>query len=162
MERSDQMELFSLAYVRAVAAVAGYAVTDGPYPDDDSVDGILAGDFGRRPRIDFQAKATGRDILRGDHLHFPLSAKNYNDLRLPTRTPRILVVLLMPEDMSQWTRQTPEELCLRYCAYWRCLEGEPDSPNTASVTVHVPTVQQFNPVQLTGLMLKADRGDSLC
>lgn len=156
------MELFSLAYVKAIAAVAGYAVTAGPYPDDDSVDGILTGDFGRRPRIDFQAKATGRDVLRGDSLHFPLPVKNYNDLRLPTRTPRILIVLLMPEDLDRWTWQTPEELCLRHCAYWQCLEGEPDSPNTTSVTVQVPTAQLFSPDQLTSLMLKAERGDPLC
>ncbi len=59
MERADQMDLLSLAYVKVVAAVAGYAVTPGTYPDNDSVDGTLVADRGRRPRVDFQAKATG-------------------------------------------------------------------------------------------------------
>lgn len=162
MERANQKELLSLAYVRAVAAVAGYAVTAGPYPDDDSVDGILTGDFGRRPRIDFQAKATARDVLRGSSLHFPLPIKNYDDLRVETITPRILVVLLMPEEPDDWTQQTSEELCLRHCAYWTCLTGEPASSNANSVTVEVPTARVFSSSQLADLMSKAERGDALC
>ena len=50
-----QMEQLSLAYVRAVAAGAGYQVSI-PNPDVDSVDGVLASSMGRRPRIEFQAK----------------------------------------------------------------------------------------------------------
>ena len=69
MTPNMQMEQLSLAYVRAVAASAGYQLTR-PEPDVDSVDGVLMASFGKRPRVDFQAKATAQDIVAGNDLHF--------------------------------------------------------------------------------------------
>ena len=68
----------------------------------------------------------------------------------------------MPEEKSLWLKQTQEELCLRHCAYWMSLEGQPDRPNTSSVTVQVPTANIFNSEQLIDLMEKAEKGDALC
>ena len=156
-----QMEQLSLAYIRTVAAKAGFQVTR-PELDIDSVDGVLMADFGRRPRVDFQAKSTTRDVLGDDALHFPLPVKNYNDLRVDTRTPRILIVLLMPDDDARWVAQSEEELCLRHCAYWLSLEDRPATANTSSVTVQIPTTNIFSVDQLITLMGKVDRGESLC
>ena len=156
-----QMEQLSLAYIRAVAARAGFLVSR-PEPDLDSVDGVLMSGVGRRPRIDFQAKATTRDVLRDGVLHYPLDVKNYNDLRADTLIPRILVLLLMPADSNAWMTQSEEELCLSYCAYWLSLEDRPSTANTVSITVPIPTANIFNVHQLTDLMGKAERGESLC
>ena len=87
-------ELFSLAYIGAVAASAGYQMNTLKI-DIGSVDGILMSGSSPRSLIKFQAKATSQDIVRGDNLHFRLPIKNYNDLRIPTRTPHILIVVLM-------------------------------------------------------------------
>jgi len=57
MDLNAMKERFSLAYIGAVASQAGYYIVE-PRVDQDSVDGTLMGDIGRRPRIDFQAKAT--------------------------------------------------------------------------------------------------------
>ncbi len=160
MDRNAMKERFSLAYIEAVASQAGYQIVE-PRVDHDSVDGTLMGDFGRRPRIDFQAKATSQDILRESHLAFPLPIKNYNDLKESTRTPRILIVVLMPGEETQWLKQTNDELCLRHCAYWLSVEGQPDVPNTSSVTVRIPVANMFSSEQLTDLMRKAERGHSL-
>lgn len=156
-----QMEQFSLAYIRAVAARGGYQVTR-PEPDLDSVDGVLMSSEGRRARIEFQAKATSRDVLRDENVHFPLPVKNYDDLRADTLTPRILIVVLMPRETERWLTQTRDELCLRHCGYWLSLEGLPAVPNTASVTVPVPTSNVFGSGQLRDLMTKADIGSPLC
>lgn len=161
MDDNAQKELFSFSYIDAVASQAGYQRVQ-PHVDHDSVDGILLADFGRRPRIEFQAKSTELDIVQGNNLHFPLPVKNYNDLRADTRTPRILIVVLVPKEKEQWVNQTEDELCLRRCAYWTCLEGSTDRPNTSSVTVYVPTANVFSSDQLTDLMQKAERGDPLC
>ena len=150
-----------MSYIDAVASQAGYQVVE-PRVDRDSVDGILIADFGRRPRIEFQAKATELDIVRGGNLHYPLPVKNYHDLRVETLSPRILIVVLVPKDTEQWVNQTEEELCLRRCAYWTSLEGRPDTDNTESVTVNLPTANMFSSKQLTDLMQKAERGDALC
>ena len=161
MNLNEQKELFSLAYIRAVAACAGYQ-TIRPELDNDSVDGMLIADFGRRPRIDFQAKATSQQIVRGENIHFALPIKNYDDLRADTRTSRILIVVLMPEEKRQWLTQTQEQLCLRHCGYWISLEGHQMVSNTTSVTVHIPLDNMFNVEQLVDLMTKVEKGQSLC
>ena len=153
-----QMEQFSIAYVRAIAACAGYRIGT-VYPDLDSMDGILVSDSGRRPRIEFQLKATSQEILRNGTLHFPLPINNYNDLRTEDpRIPRILIVVLIPEELDNWLSQTDEELCMRHCAYWTSLRSRPTVPNSSSVTVHIPLTNMFNKEELTDLMDEAERG----
>ena len=161
LDISTQKERFSFAYIQAVASHAGYQVVE-PLVDRDSVDGILMSDFGQRPQINFQAKATSQDVLRGSQINFPLSLKNYNDLRAETIVPRILIVLLMPQEEAEWLRQTPEELCLRYSAYWLCLRNLGSVSNVDSVTVHVPTANVFASEQLNDLMQRVERGEELC
>ena len=149
-----------MAYVRAIAAAAGFGIAN-PQPDIDSVDGVLLSVVGRRPRIEFQAKATTQDFLRDDGVHFPLPVKNYEDLRGDTICPRILVVLVMPPANEDWVSQSEDELCLRHCAYWRSLTGEPSTTNTESVTVHLPADNVFSSTQLTGMMQRVERNGVL-
>ena len=159
MTPNMQMEQLSLGYIRAVAADAGYQIAR-PEPDVDSVDGALMASFGRRPRIEFQAKATARDIVRDGHIHFPLPIDNYDDLRIDVIIPRILIVFLMPKETTQWISQTDDELLLHRCAYWMSLKGEPESSNTSSVTVRVPLTNMFNTEQLTDMMQRINaRGE---
>ena len=160
MDLNAQKEQFSLSYIRAIAAHAGFHVNES-IVDRDSVDGFLISDFGRRPRIEFQAKATTRLLPRRGILNFPLPVKNYNDLRADTLAPRILIILLMPQEERQWVNQTDHELCLRHCAYWMSLEGLSDRPNSSSVTVQVPTANVFSSEQLADLMQKAEEGEAL-
>ena len=160
MDLNQQKARFSLAYIESVASVAGFHVSEVTV-DQDSVDGLFIGDFGRRPRIEFQAKATARDVVRGDQIHFPLPVKTYNDLRIESINPRILIVLIMPEEVKEWTIQTDEELCLRYCAYWLSLVGRPSTRNTSSVTVHVPKTNMFSSDQLVDMMQRTERAGAL-
>ena len=160
MHLNEQKQQFSLAYIRAVAATAAYKVAI-PESDTDSVDGALMSDIGRRPRIEFQAKSTAGDILGNEGLRYELPTKNYDELRADVLTPRILVVVLMPDEKQNWISQTQDEMCMRYCGYWLSLRGERPRPNMSSVTVHIPKTNIFNTVELTGLMQKAERGDAL-
>jgi hypothetical protein len=156
------MSRFSMAYIRAIAAASGYSVLETSSDEDlDSVDGKLVSFTGTRPQIDFQAKATSQYMLGNDGIHFPLPVKNYDDLRADTRTPRILIVLLMPRDDTDWLTQTDTELCLRRCCYWVSLPGRPSVPNTSSVTIQIPTANMFDRTQLDDLMSKANEGRPL-
>ena len=156
MDINAQKEQFSVAYVRAVAAVAGYAT--GKFDvDDDSVDLTLAERGGRgtirSPRIDLQLKCTDQDIVRDDRLAFELSLKNYEELRPANlATPRILVVVLVPNDVAQWLQHSEQELALRRCGYWVSLLGMPETSNTAGVTIDVPRRQVFNPEAVRQIM----------
>ncbi len=160
MDINQQKARFSLAYIEAVASHAGFHV-DEPKVDYDSVDGTLAGDFGRRPRIEFQAKATARDVVRGQNIHFPLSVKNYNDLREDVINPRVLIVLIMPDSLDEWLAQTRDELCLRYCAYYLDLKKWEETSNTSNITVPVPTENVFSSDRLISMMKNTERTGAL-
>lgn len=161
MDENMQKSRFSLAYIEAVASRAGQAVEEIKV-DFDSVDGTFVSDFGRRPRVEFQAKATSRDVVRGDSIHFPLSIKNYEDLRLDAINPRILIVLLMPDHIEDWLSQTSDELLMRHCAYWMSLRGEPESTNSSSVTVQVPLANIFSFERLIKMMEVTNQRGVIC
>lgn len=157
--------MFSEAYLHAIAAVAGYGVTK-PIPDTDSVDWIVSapgvGDTIRRPRLEIQLKCTAQDIIRQSHLHFPLEIKNYNDLRHPDPTlPCILIVVTVPDNIEEWIAHSETELSMRRCGYWVSLCGEPESLNTATVTVQLPRNQTFTPQALRTMMRRINDRKSL-
>ncbi len=160
MDLNTQKSRFSLAYIEAVASFAGFQVEEVKV-DRDSVDGILKADFGRRPRIEFQAKATAREVVRGGYIHFPLPVKNYNDLRQEAINPRILIVSILPRAIEDWVNQTDEELCLRHCSYWLSLRKELATSNQNTITVHLPLSNTFNRDQLIELMRRTERTGAL-
>ena len=161
MVDTNMMERFSLAYLEAVASQAGCWIAD-PRIDRNSVDGVLMGEVDGLPSaFGFQAKATSQDVLRDDHISFRLPMGDYNQLRLPARFQRILIVLRMPNETDEWLNQTDEELCMRHCAYWHSLTDEPEVPNTSNARVHIPLTNMFNSKSLTGLMNRAAAGEPL-
>ena len=165
MDLSQRKEQFSRVYVRAVATVAGFTVYQ-PEVDDDSIDlgiaGRVAHDIPRRPRIELQLKCTSVNTLRGDHIVYPLKRKNYDDLRLDDPiVPRMLVVVLVPGDESQWLRQTDEQLCLHRGAYWRSLRGLGESRALAKVAIRLPRQNLFSVEGLQSLMTRAGRREPL-
>ena len=157
MDLNDKKERFSLAYISAVAAHAGFQVVE-PHVDKDSVDGILMAETGPRPRIEFQAKATARSVTKSEEIAFALPIKNYNDLRAAVIVPRLLIVVCLPEAETDWLIHSQEELRLRRCGYWLSLAEFAKSDNTTSVTVHLPRHQMFESSQLVGLMDRAAQG----
>ncbi len=149
---ADKEEALSRAYVEAIAASAGYT-TAVRNLDRDGVDlQINAGGL-MRPSLDLQLKATinlgsaSQGVYR-----YPLQRRNYDLLRLPTVVPRILVLLSLPPDESQWMSVTPEELVIRKCAYWVSLQGYRETDNTTSVTITIPEQNRFDVAALRRLM----------
>ncbi|NJK76628.1 MAG: DUF4365 domain-containing protein [Microcoleus sp. SU_5_6] len=147
MELNQRKELFSKAYVRAVAAVAGCSV-DQPEDDYDSIDlRIKARSIQGAvsyPQLDLQLKCTSRDILDANCIRYPLILKNYNDLRINCQIPRILVVVLVPENIAEWLEQSEQQMSIKYCAYWVSLRGFSATGNIRSVTVELPRNNLFS------------------
>jgi hypothetical protein len=141
---------------RSVAG-AGFS-TSVPNFDRDSVDVTISAAGVMRPRVDIQLKATKNLSLNGNSYSYPLPIKNYSDLRALTQTPRILMVLHMPQDETQWITVTVDELVLRRAAYWVSLQGLPESENETSVTVGIPTVNVFDLEGLKHLMKMSSKG----
>lgn len=157
MELNQQKEQFSLAYIRAVAAHAGYQVAR-PESDMDSIDGMLIAEYETRPQVNFQAKSTSHDLIRGEGLSYELPLKNYNDLRIQTMVPRILIVVLMPASTADWLTHSEQELILRKCGYWISLANYPETSNRKSVTVSIPRANLFDTAGLAQLMDEAANG----
>src|SRR5438067_278382 len=148
MDLAQKKQEFSKAYVKAVAAACGYA-TEMPSVDDDSVDLVLAARGGsgtvRSPKLDMQLKCTSQDFVGQRTVDFPVPIKNYDDLR-PTNfmVPRILVVVVVPDDPENWIVHSEEQMLLRHCGYWYSLRGLPATENVRSVTVNIPRMQVFD------------------
>ena len=151
MNSNLRKEQFSLAYIRAVAAAADCHVII-PEVDVDSVDGQIRGPLGIRHRLDFQAKSTTDAKIDQTVVRYELERKDYDDLRQPDSPLHILILMMLPPSEDDWVSQTEAELCLRKCAYWLDLRGEPDKDNRRSVTVRIPRKQVFDPVQLPNLL----------
>ncbi|MEO5362949.1 MAG: DUF4365 domain-containing protein [Magnetococcus sp. DMHC-8] len=166
MELNRRKEQFSAAYVRAVAATAGYGV-HRPDPDDDSVDLTIAARGGhgtiRSPRLDIQLKCTANAEFNAEQTSFtfPLPIKNYDDLRGDdVMVPRLLVVVRVPNELSQWTEVTEDRLLLRHCGYWVSLRGAASTTNTTSQTILIPREQMFTVDGLKNLMTRIGQGDA--
>src|SRR5579862_7873249 len=153
MQLTDQQEEFSYAYVHAVAAVAGNGVIRSPrVVDNAGVDLTISavGDrnLPREPKLDVQVKCTYRNIRREENLAYPLDTSTHHRLCREVSTSRILVVVLVPSELSGWITHSEEELILRHCGYWLSLRGETPTTNQHNHTVYLPCIQRFDPVAL--------------
>lgn len=164
----------SYAYLHAVASAAGMAcVVADRHNDNAGVDAKLTG-WGPFPNGGFleevdlkvQLKATIRNpsiknIDGKEYLSYKFEGiSQYNALRSQAlSTPRILVVLFLPQDQLQWIDHSHEALLLRKCAYWVSLRSAPKSDNSTSQTVYLPKDQCFDKDGLLRLMGDISRGE---
>jgi hypothetical protein len=142
-----QQEEFSRAYVAAIASAAGYSANRRPVDVDcidvdirQRSDGI---DFPLIDCLSIQAKCTYAHSPRDGYLHFPLKVATYNNLCQARLSPRILVVVHIPQDISKWLTHNSDCIILRYNAYWLSLRGERPIQGVDTSTVRIPTHQCF-------------------
>ena len=155
---ADQQEALSRAYVTAVAARAGY-VTSEMSPDRDGVDMRIHAGGPMRPALDLQLKATTNLRPSTNELYrFRLKRRNYDLLRIPTQTPRLLIVLDLPKDNRQWVNISADRLVLRKRAYWMDLRGHTETANVSSITVRIPADNVFDVETLSILMERSRSG----
>lgn len=143
-------EQLSLAFVRAVVFRAGYNL-NLPVVDDHGIDGTVKSYAGGMNQVDFQLKATMQYEIRDESISYDLRVQNYNQLVVEDDLPRVLILFLMPEDRDQWLAQTPDELCMRKCAYWVSLMGLARSNNASTVMVSVPLSNEFSQAGLADM-----------
>ncbi len=167
MELNTQKEEFSYAYIHAVASTAGYSFQIASRPldlggIDVTITGTSADEAQYSPQLDVQVKSTSRDVVSDEFIRYPLKLKNYNELRKEkTIAPRILVIVLIPDNIDEWVHQSEAELCMRHCGYWMSLRGQPETQNTESVTVNLPRQQLFTVNVLKNLMQRIQAGGTL-
>lgn len=157
---SDRQELYSMAYVQAIIAEAGFNIST---PRFDRNSGDIYSEFvndsadfiPNYQRLRIQIKCTYSHPPQTDgYIHYPLPVKNYTDLSIIDGEPRILVVVYVPrpDGTESWIQCMKEHTVFRYRAYWLSLMGRASTKNTANVTVSVPTSNSFDIQSLTALM----------
>lgn len=166
LPRNLRQEALCRAYVRAVAAQAG--VICGGTENDLGFDLLLRSveihgqqlwDSG--PQIDVQLKSTTRANIREDAVAYDLEVRAYNILRqVNVSRPRILVVLVLPDEEGEWLDQTEDALIVRRCAYWMSLRGSAPTTAQASIRIPIPRANVFSVQALQSLMDRARRGET--
>jgi hypothetical protein len=153
-----RQECLCRAYVQAIAAQAG-VISAKPDPDfgiDLCLRAVRQGgnqysDFGMQ--LDLQLRSTTRANVSDIEVRYDLDVRTYNYLReVPPICPRLLVLLVLPDDESQSLSQSLEELMLRHCAYWLSLQGAEPKTATTTVRVTIPRSQVFSIQALRTLM----------
>jgi hypothetical protein len=98
-----------------------------------------------------------RIAVRGSDIVFDLDVATYDELRsVHAESAQLLVVLVLPEDATEWLALNEESLILKQCAYWHNLHGQPAVGNKETIRVHLPRLNIFGPEALRSLMESAD------
>lgn len=166
MDPQKQKEQFNYAYVCALAAQAGLNRVDASV-DDDSIDVSFKskgyhGQPIRSPQIEFQLKCTSQDLVDGEVIKYPLSRKNYDDLRgSDFAAPRYLAVLLVPVAVDAWVAHNEQHIALFNSCYWLSLRDAEPTENEAQITVSIPLAQRLTSGTLHEMMNRASQGEWL-
>lgn len=160
LTENDRKEALSWAYVRAVAAFAGYTISVENF-DRDGIDLRVHAGGWLSPSVGLQLKATNRlgEVRRdGNYRYNDLPVENYERLIRPSQVPRYLVLLALPSDESDWLTVSVDHLLMRRCAYWVSLFGAPEIDNRATVTVRIPPGNLFDRDALQQLLERSRGG----
>ena len=164
LTRAHRQEALSRAYVLAVAAQAGFSYST--HGNDYGIDLSLRAMKIAKQRhvdagvqLDLQLKCTTRASVGDTHVTYDLEVKTYDDLRDPeSRTPRILVLLVLPEEETHWVSLSEEELILRHCAYWLSLYGRPPTTAISTVRITIPRTNVFSVPNLQAVFQRLSSG----
>ncbi len=108
------------------------------------------------PQLDLQLKSTTRAEVRDAEVTFDLEVRAYSWLRQQhVSQPRILVLLVLPDDETQWISQSLEALILRRCAYWLSLRGAEPTTNQKTIRVTIPRTNVLSDTAIHQLMDEA-------
>ena len=166
MTLNDIEEALSRAYVFAVAARAG--VDLGTTFKDYGVDGTfrriaVLSDNKRMPTgypVDFQLKASIDCTMNTSTVSYRMKAVAYNKLvwrRNNGGCPIVLILMVLPNDPSQWMAHTEESILIRQCCYWYLVgETEVDS---STIVLEIPRSQALTTSGLSALLNAAQAGE---
>jgi len=160
---NHQQEALCRAYAQAIAALAGVATTV-PTPDYGIDLALRAIEHLGQHRqdagvqLDLQLRSTTRAHLFDTEIRYDLDVATYESLRRTPPIPRLLVLLVLPEEPTHWLSQTVDELIIRRCAWWTSLRGAQPTAATSSVRVAIPRSQVFSVPYVQALMRRLAEG----
>lgn len=169
LTREHRQEDLSIAYISAVAAMAGYNC-GSPGGHDYGVDvEIRTVETNGNRRIgtgyilDIQAKASQNFEYSDDGrwVIYDLKVNSYNLLAQIRPTPAILILYCMPSHEDEWVSIDEDYTTLKHCGYWASLKGMEYSTNSSTQRIKIPRDQMFNELALKSIMDIIESGGSL-
>lgn len=160
LSQNQQKEELSFGYLQAVCAHAGIALERDTH-DGDGIDGRLKYLFLTKDTrnddfeacIQFQLKSTSETLLERDgYIHYPLKAKNYNDLTRAASCDQVLFLLVLPASDEERIIHSVDQLIIKKCMYWHELTGLPLTTNEESVTIRIHSMNTVSPENLITLL----------
>lgn len=153
-----QKEELSIAYINAICAKAKIKF-DMVRRDEDGVDATIRKDVNAVSAIfGIQLKSTTvKGVSKGftnadsENFTYPLKIKNYNDLIGKSTYPRLLMLLVLPENEDEWFLQDTENLIMRKCMYYKNLFNESSSNNSETVNIEISKQDICSPQNLEKL-----------
>ncbi len=169
LPENDIKEALSIAYVQAVCGMAGclYGTDSKDYGFDITIKDVVKRKGGKccpsGYNLDVQIKATTDYQINETCIKYGLRNKNYNDLADSSPgTPRILIVLVLPQEKESWLVQDIDSLIMKKCAYWICLKGQERKANeNSSTTIEIPIENIFSVAKLCEIVTIIKKGGDL-
>lgn len=165
---NDRKEEFSIAYINAVASVAGCSTTRSPrLVDNSGIDITIrsSNNLGKfaHPSLDVQLKCTSSAEIEqiNEIIKHPIPVGNYNTLIRESCNPIILVLVIVPDDIKEWIDIDHEKTVMKRCGYWISLRGNQRTNNSSNITISIPSCNIFNQFSLSTIMNKIADGDIL-
>lgn len=133
---SWQKEHISRAYLHAMATRAGYTIANWNV-DKDGVDATIRH---RGLMVDIQLKCTCVPVTTKSGYGYRLDKRTYDLLRDAARSaPGYLVLMIVPEDISEWIVLDARHLLLACHAYWARVQDRPALSGTQSTMIDLPS-----------------------
>ena len=164
---TDMMEQLQEGYVTSVASTAGCSVERIPrdtYGFDIRL--ICPGPPGQEEvtlLVQLKNTTTIKPDPEREFFSYQLRKREYLErLAVPRGDVKaLLIVMATSGTQVEWTAADHELMTVKYCCYWRCLEGHPVDQKVASPSVRIPTANIFDAPALTRIMDMRSRGEPL-
>jgi hypothetical protein len=159
---TEQMESLQESYFQAVVTAAGCIIFDSKR--DDGIDALIKHRSkehtkGQDQFLQIQLKSkgalpnpsAGKVSAQFSRQRFELFAE------VETSVNKIVVIMHLPTDISEWISVDHDYLSLRHCSYWVNIRGQ--SPGDAKRPyVYAPTSQIFDDIALCEIMSRIGTG----
>ncbi|RZS32194.1 uncharacterized protein DUF4365 [Herbihabitans rhizosphaerae] len=161
LNRNQHQGLYGESFVRVLASAAGLTVAKADLDvtgDDYTI--CRKGNHGgtRHPKIDVQVKSWSRRsaVHHDGHWHYSMRPGHFNELAgTDFPLPRYLILVIVPDQRSEYAETRPDSLLVRFAAYSMSLQDRErvDPNSTAKVPVHVPVGNLLTVDKLRDLMV---------
>jgi Domain of unknown function (DUF4365) len=150
MDDNTKKEEFSYGYIKMLAAVSGFVVSEASRALDNAGIDIIIKAPGQikgvlSPSIDAQVKCTSRDIIKDNLVKFALPVNNYRRLIARSSVPQILIVVVVAKETREWLNIIEKQTLVRCCAYWISLKERKDIANKNNITIEIPETNLLKP-----------------